>query len=358
MIRTAAILVLLFVVRPAFACELCDGPGSSFVGLQEHVAAWPQVAIGEPAGQTEKGHTVFRITSVVKGGVAAGDLITSRGVFAVLPGKAWLLLGPKGSLEGWRVLMIRPAAMEFVRAVPQLPPGDQPKKRLRALVPWLTHADPMVAASARKEFAQAPFSVLREAASAIEPADLIEVLANPRASPAARGALFLLLGVSGGANRHGLARWLREPRMQAAQGYDALIAVWLMRSGPEGLALVQGLVTDPQRDPATVGGAFVRALGFHARNKAGLKKAEVISALCRLLDVPAVIGATLDELTKLKAWSVLEQVRVAYKRHKETAPSVTGPVLRYLAAHPRKEAARLREQIEASLLDRPDSRDK
>lgn len=357
MMRIAAIFVLL-QLSSVFACELCDGPGSSFVGLQEHVAKWPQVAIGVPVGQTDKGHTEFRITRMVKGEAAVGDMIVPRGVFVVLPGKAWMLLGPKGSRAGWRVLMIRSAAIDFVQAVPQLPSQDKLEKRLCAMVPWLTHPDPMVAASARKEFAKAPFSALKEAAAAVKPADLVVVLGKPRVSPASRSSLFLLLGAAGGANSRRLARWLKEPRMQEAQGYDALIAAWLMHSGPEGLDLVERLLADPKRDAATIGGAFVRALGFHARNKAGLKKSEVISALCRLLDVPAVIGATLDELVKLKAWSVLEQVRVAYERHKETAPGVTRPVLRYLAAHPGKQAARLHEQIEAAFLTAADPRDK
>ena len=39
------VLVLFGLHAPrALACELCDGPGSAFVSLQQHVETWPEVA--------------------------------------------------------------------------------------------------------------------------------------------------------------------------------------------------------------------------------------------------------------------------------------------------------------------------
>ena len=94
-----------------------------------------------------------------------------------------------------------------------------------------------------------------------------------------------------------------------------------------------------------VGGAFVRALGFHARNEAGLERKAIVASLEALLAFPAFIGATIDELVKIEAWDALESVWAAYEAHHETAPWVTGSALRYLEANPTDEATRMHDRL-------------
>jgi hypothetical protein len=360
MVRNALALVLALLLGPGLlgsgpteACELCDGPGSSFVSLQNHISTWPLVALGEPVGRTREGRLQFKITRVLKGGrnLAIGARVAPRGASAVLPGHVWLLLGAKANFQLGTVLMLRPATLDFLLAAPRLPSTKEPAKRLRALLPWLRHADPMVAASARKEFAEAPFEAVRTVARYVVTDDLLATLAKPEAAATSRGALFLLVGLSGGpAERKRLGTWLQDPAMQRAPGFDALLAAWLMLTGPEGVIPIERILRDPKVEATIVGSAYVRALGFHARNTKVLRRPQVLGALHQLLNRPAFFGTTLSELVRLEAWGELEPVLAAYESQKAKAPWMVGPVLRYLAAHPSPEAKRAHDRIEQSLL--------
>ncbi|MDF1702455.1 MAG: hypothetical protein P1V36_14995, partial [Planctomycetota bacterium] len=256
------------------------------------------------------------------------------------------------NFQGGTVLMLRPATLTFLKAAPRLPPTDKPAARLRALVPWLRHADPMVSASARKEFADASYEAMKAAAREVRPDDLLRTLADPEAAPASRSPLFLLVGLSGGAaERKRLGTWMADPLVQRAPGYDALLAAWVTMTGPEGLATIEALFENPKLGRAIVGGAYVRALGFQARNERALTRPQVIAALHRLLAEPACFGVTLEELARLEAWGELDAVVAAYGRHRAKAPWTLGPVLRYLEAHPAARARTVRDRLQAELLE-------
>lgn len=337
---------------PVRACELCDAPGSDFVALQEHIATWPLVALGEPAGRTREGRVQFRVTRILKGNrnLQPGARVAPPGAAAVLPGRVWLLLGRKANFQGGAVLMLRAGTLAFLRAAPRLPPTDEPAARLRALVPWLKHEDPMVAASARKEFAAAPYAAVRAAAADVDPDALVATLADPRRAPSSRGPLFLLLARAGRpAVRKRLATWMRDPAVQAAPGYDALLAAWLVQTGPAGLAPIQALVDDPEVSAALVGGAFVRALGFLARNEDVLARSRVVASLTGLLTQRDLFGVVLEEFERLEAWDTLAAVMTAYEGHRAAAPWLGTPVLRYLEANPREAAKSAHERLAARL---------
>lgn len=357
------VLVLAFGATHARACELCDGPGSNFVALQEHIERWPLVALGEPRGRTREGRVQFEVTRILKGdaNLRPGAKVAPPGATAVLPGHVWLLLGRKANFQGGVVLMLRPATLAFVRAAPRLPPETKMAERLRALLPWLKHDDPMVSGSARKAFAAAPYSDVRAAARDVDPDDLVGTLADPTRSAGSRGPLFLLLARAGGkATRKRLATWMVDPVVQRAPGYDALLAAWLVQTGAPGIDPVLALLGQADVQVAVVGGALVRALGFLARNEDVLPKATIVAALERLLPTRTTFGVTLEELARLEAWDSTQAVLAAYARHKPEAPWTVGPVLRFLEAQPgeaaKQEHARLMAEL-AKPAPEPPARD-
>lgn len=81
-----------------------------------------------------------------------------------------------------------------------------------------------------------------------------------------------------------------------------------------------------------------------------LSRAEVLTALRGQLGGAPYFGATLSELVSLEAWGELASVLAAYERQKVEAPWLVGPVLRYLTAHPGKEAKHAHARIEAAQL--------
>lgn len=338
--------------QPAEACELCDGPGSDFVALQDHIERWPLVALGDPVGRTREGRMQFRITRILKGNqnLQVGAKVAPPGVTAALPGHVWLLLGRKAGFQGGAVLMLRPGTLAFLREAPRLPGREDAAGRLRALVPWLQHDDPMVRASARKEFADAPYAAVKVASKQVRPDDLVTTLADPTRAPGSRGAQFLLLGLTGGAaERKLMATWMQDPAVQRAAGYSALLAAWLTQTGSRGIPALFALLDREGVSQPVVGGAIVRALGFHARNETVLPKRIIVEALRRLLPSVAMFGVTLEELQRLDAWDELDLILEAYALHKQDAPWTVGPVLRYLEAHPAPRAKKVRERLMAEL---------
>ncbi|MDA1196246.1 MAG: hypothetical protein O2894_13835, partial [Planctomycetota bacterium] len=305
----------------------------------------------EPVGRTREGRVQFEITRILKGDktLVPGARVAPRGASAALPGHAWLLLGQKANFVGGTVLMLRPATLDFLLATPRLPPADKPAERLSVLVPWLKHPDPMVAASARKEFAEAPFAAVRAAAERVTPEDLVPTLADPASAASSRGALFLLLGLVGGADeRKLLSAWMRDTAMQRAAGFDALLAAWLFLTGPEGLIPIRALRAGSSTEAVIVGGAFVRTLLFHARNTEVLPRASVLAELTALMEDAAIYGVAVEALGRLEAWDRLPVVLAAYERLREQAPWTIGPTLRYLEAHPGEDAKAAHARLEAS----------
>ena len=353
--RLVAVLGLVLVAAaPASACELCDGPGSEFVSLQKHVETWPVVTLGKPVGRTPEGAVEVEVTEVLKGKahVAVGRRLVVEKTVAVLPGRIWLVLGTVADPASGEILMLRPTTLAFLRAIPSLPPADDVGPRLRAFVPWLTHEDPMVSASARKAFADAPYEAVEAAARDVSVDALVPVLANPRRSASSRGAMFLLLGLAGRrAERKLLAQWMADRTSQHAAGYDALLAAWIMQTGPRGLVAIERLLRDPRTETRIVGTAYVRALGFHGRNGAALTRERIRAALRTLLDQPSAYGPAVHELRKLEAWEDTEAVLAACERNRKFAPWVLGPTLSFLEAQDSDEARALHAELEASVLD-------
>jgi hypothetical protein len=297
------ILVLSFVVRPSEACELCDGPGSDFESLQERMEAAKAAALARPTGRTGVGQIRFTVTKVLKGErpFQVGDTVTPNGRYTIIPGRTWLLLASSDAARQALVVMLTPATLDFLEFVPTLPPKTKLAERLAALAPFLVHKDSMVAASARKAFAEAPYDAVHKAALRVDPDGLIETLSKPRTAPRSRGTLFLLVGLSGrAAHRKRLSTWMAEPSMQTAGGYDALLAAWLLMTGPDGLVRVREVRETEGADGKRIGRAFIRALRFHARNGEALTRAEAVRALEALQADPHLVRDAELALEKLE----------------------------------------------------------
>ena len=305
--RFLSLVFLVSLSAVAEPCELCDGPDSSFEALQERIASSESAALARPTGRTSVGQIRFRVTKILKPGRAlgVGDSVTPNGRYALVPGRVWLLLARTSVARQSTVVMLSRETLGFLDALVELPPKTQPAKRLAALAPYLMSADSMVAASVRKAFAQAPYAVLEKAAAQVRPDRILETLARPEVAVYSRGALFLLVGASGDkAHRKRLGTWVADARMQAAPGYDALLAAWLLLTGPDGIARIEAVlgakdVASGKGDRARVGAAFVRALGFHARNAKVLTRAQVKAFLKGLQADPLLAEDAERELETL-----------------------------------------------------------
>jgi len=340
--------------RPAPACDFCFGGGPKFRSLQTEVEESGSVVLGSLLRRVGRKDVIFRIDRVAKGGegLALGSEVRlDPGYALVHPGLTYLLLGEGPDLVGARVMVLEERSQSFLDVALKLPAREQSSERLRILTRYLADSDPFVAASARQEFADAPYAAVKALKPHLVADDLVRWLESPATPIPSRGVLLLMLGVSG-TKEHlpVLEHLLAMPAWQQKPSYDALIAAYLMLSGADGVARVQQVLDEVDADhrsrPVR---EFMRALRFHEREEKVLTDAQVVGALRDLLRYPKVAESTLFELTRHGDWASLERVMEMYEHHHAELPWLRRLVREYLTACPRPEA----KQHLARLSKRP-----
>ena len=336
--RLALVALLALTGSEAAACDFCTGGGRKFRSLQLEVESNATVALAHPIGRNR-----FKVEKVLHGRLAVGAEVVIEARLFFVPGATFLLLGEEA--EATRVIVLRGAAAAFVEKLTDLPVDRT--ARLQFFLPYLTDSDPYIAASARQEFADAPYAEVKKLKPHMTPETFLKALASRSTPRASRGILLLMVGVSGSTKHiEKLEPWLADETLQQKPDYDALIAAYLLLRGPDGLAKMREVVAAiDENSRARPAIAFMKALRFHEREEKVLARAQIIATLRWLLRYPAFADATLFELQRHEDWEALPLVIELYEKHAEAHPSITRPVQDYSRACPGKEAAEFMESI-------------
>ena len=335
MVRLA---LLVLVAQPALTCDFCSGGASGFVPLQQRVDQSGSVALASIARVRPGDVLEFRIEKVLKGakGIARGDRITLTTKTFPHPRFQFVLLGKGADFADAQVQLANNRVAAFVEDASKLPkPGT--RERLAKLVPYLADSDLLVAASARTEFAAAPYADVKALRPLLSADDLARWLREPGTPVASRGVLGLMLGIAGDREKHGpvMQTLVRRPAWQQKSGYDGLLAGYILMFGPIArdslMDLIEPTAAKGDTKPAI---AFLKALRFHAENEKVLKRELILGAIRRLVRYPKLADATLWELKRMKDWQNLERVLRLYAEHPETRAAV----IDYLRACPRERA--------------------
>ena len=353
-------LLVVLAATAAYACDLCSPPPPEFKTIQDELQAAATVVIADPAGEDMRGRTVFVIREVLRGGerlvpgesVALDEPVTQHG--------SYLLFGGGGALDARRPRRIDRDVVEFASLVarrPTLVPEEPAPwgRWLAQMVPHLTAANALIAASAGKEFADAPYAAIAAVRGRVDADSLLAALRSPETPARSRGALALLLGVCGSAaHADALALLLDDATQRAAEGHDALLAAYLMLRGPAGLPRLHELARE-RLDAGDVrtGLNVLAALRFHARNTDVLPRAAILAEVRGLLDVDALAPAAILELATLQDWESLGAVMAAYRRLRPKGPMVLGPAARYVHECPLPDAEAARAEVTGKRPETP-----
>ncbi|MHC4954946.1 MAG: hypothetical protein ACYTGZ_13755 [Planctomycetota bacterium] len=348
-----ALLASLPVVggRDAAACDFCAGPDSGFVPLQKKIDEHGSVALASIAKVRAGDALEFRVENVLKGaaGIAPGDRVKVTTKTFPNPRFKFVLLGKGKDFRDCTVLLANNRVAAFVLDASAFPkPGTGERlARLGRLVPYLADPDLLVAASARAEFAAAPYADVKALRSRLSADALLRWLQAPATPIASRGVLGLMLGIAGDRKKHAPAMeaLVRTAAWQKKRGYDGLLAGYILLRGdealPELLALVTAEAEKGHKEPAV---ALLKALRFHAESEKVLTRAQILAAMRPLVPIPMVADATLWELKRLKDWESLPAVLALYRKH----PKTRAAVIDYLRACPGAEAKRELARIQNS----------
>lgn len=349
----AAVVGLVLVGRPVWACPFCSATSQTFseelatmdVAVIAKLVKLPPVSdkVGE-----ELQKATFEVVEVLKGEahVRPRQKIETLYFGDGTVGRSFLVMGISPPDVMWSTpLPLTDRAVAYLKQVLRLP-KDNPQ-RLVFFLKHLEDADEMLARDAYDEFARAPYADVKAIKPHIDHDQIVAWIQNPEI-PASRRRLYLvMLGIVGGEKDLPLLETLLQSSdRKAKSGLDALIACYLTLKGEAGLPLIERLfLANTQADYADTYAAIM-ALRFHGTEGGVIDVKRLVKALHHMLDRPELADLVIPDLAKWEDWSVMERLFELYRTANEKNSWVRVPVINYLRACPLPRAKELLQECE------------
>ena len=328
------ILEVLLLSGLAWACPMCSPSSSTLTEQLEKATA---VVIAEPHKEKK-----LVVTRVLKGPVLSGKILLagrtqSKTVLHYTSGapEAVFWNGTPRNAEG--------ALAGFASGLMRLPSRESQAgvaKRLAFMVPYLEHADPLIAEAATDEFSRAELSQVHRFAPKLGRRKLVAWISD-RSIPQSRKAVyFVMLGQVGQPSDLPLLESkLARIRQGTGPGVAPLLACYLSLKGPAGLALVERDFLAPET-PHALQMTTLEALRFHADFDTNIPRAKILKTYEKLLDDPDRAGYILRDLALWRHWSIVPKLVPLYRSDKRKRSWMKASVLRFLLSCPTPAAKR------------------
>ncbi len=311
-VRRLCAALLAAAGAAASACPLCLGWGRP--SLVQQVAQAQQVVLARPAAAA--GH--YEVIAPIKGARPPGGVVEaaparSGPVTTEGSGRKPLVLMRDGDWPVWT--LVGSLGAEHAGALRKLAAGKPPAQREAAdwaarvvqVLPWLGHAEPLLAQTAYQEIASAPYPAMLAARPHLRVAKLRAWLADP-ALAACEPVVLLLLGIAGDA---GDAQRLERRLDAAAKAGDAtnlgpLIAADLQLRGPARMGWVEATyLRDAQRSSRELQAALL-ALSVQGHADAAIPRTRVIAAYRVFIQAnPPLAGLVATDLAAWQYWDAV-----------------------------------------------------
>lgn len=345
-VTTLAALVFLGT-SPLLACPFCSAVSQTFT---EEIGAMDVVVIADllkppPAAKAgdsnEVPKAVFRVNQVVKGEglVKAAQTIETIYFGDAEKGKSFLIMGVDPPKVMWSTpLLLSARGKEYVPKLLALPAKGA--ERLRFFQDYLEDDDEMLARDAYDEFAKAPYDAVKSLRDQMKHGQLVSWIRNTDV-PASRRRLYLtMLGVCGQPEDIAMLEdMLKSNDRKMKAGLDAMIGCYLTLRGPEGLPLVEKLFLKDKKAEYADTYAAIMALRFHGSETDVIPRERILKALQLMLERPQLADLVIPDLARWEDWSVMGQLVTLFKEADDKSSWVRVPVINYLRACPRPEAA-------------------
>ncbi len=364
-------LAAVAVSASAVACPFCSAVSLTFAQeiAQSQAAVIARLVEPPPAsslaptadGPLPKGK--FEVVEVLKGGDLVAEAGLTGGDAAPIEtimlderpvGTQFLLMGVEPPQLVWSSpVRVGDRAIDYLRKLGSLP--EKGPERLAFFQEHLEDEDETLARDAYDEFAIAPYADVKGLKDSMNPATLLAWIENPKVQANRRRLYATMLGVCGSeadADRIGTiltGTGLTPEQLEARSGLDALIACYVALKGPTALDLVDRLFLDRRdRDvPFTETYAAVMALRFLGEESDLVPRDRVLASLRLLLQEPKLADLVIADLARWQDWSVIDRLVTLFKEAQADNIFVREPIVNYLRACPRPEAAAAVAELEA-----------
>ena len=338
-----AVLLVIASAAASFGCEVCLDAARQLVTIGDQLDMADRVVLATPIAAGSD----FRITDVVKGNDALGDIIadsvTGIDVAARVGVDPWLLVGD-GNTARWISLgSIGAWHGDWLRQLVAFDRSDAGwRRRIAFVLPYLENPDPLVAEIAVGEVARAPYATLDVAKSRIDPKVIEGWLDNPKL--AMRSVPFaLLLGFAGGPTDAGrLEQRIDNAReSHSSTNLAALITADLQLRGPSRVDWVEEMyLADRERLMPEIEAALL-ALGVHGDTDGVVSRERVIQAYRVFMRKrPPMAGFVAHELAEWGYWDAVTEYAALLQSDAIKDPASEFAVGRYLQRAADAQAAK------------------
>ncbi len=350
--RIVCALALVILTDPfAAACSFCGGLASRQT-LREHFQRANYVAHGKLANPRfdpngGRGTTEFRVGKVLKPDPAVGNraVVVLPSYLPVIgdtpPDYLVFCSTAGGKLDPLHGVPATAAVTDYLLGAAKLDDKDA-VARLEYFFKHLDSADPTVAADAFLEFGKASDAEIVKARTALDPATLRKLLADPRTPVDRLGVFATLLGLCGdradAAMLAGLVAKQPTPE-RVRENLGGYLAALALLDSAKGWMAIETVLTDPKRpfDQRLTAIATVRY--FRATHEADAKP-HVLRCYRAILAAGDLADLAADDLRRWGWWDLTPEVLKPFDAPTHAAPVVRRAVVRYALQCPSVEARR------------------
>lgn len=286
---------------------------------------------GEPI---ERGRTTFDVVHVLKVESGASDpapTIERRLHFDAPPGTLYMLYAVDSELElSW--VTHEPIPEECAAYVLEVAALESTgSDRLRHLIPFMGHSDPVIAADVMREFGLANGDDVITVISDIDSDRLLALALDPNTDPNFVGIYCWMLGLTG-ATQHATA--LRELVMTQPEsiraGRDGEMVGYAMLAGLEGWELIEREKLLNSDAPFSETYAALRALRYLLTYPIDtLPRERLLESMRAMLDRPEIADLVVSDLARFEDWSVIDRLNEMYDAEGFQEPAIQRAIIRH-----------------------------
>lgn len=328
------------------ACPFCSAVSQT---LRQEMEAMEVVAIAKIVkGSETDSDAEFVIQTVLRGESLVKDQQTTRVNYfgKAAEGTQFLLMGVDPPDLLWSSpLPVSPIAVDYVKAITKLP--EDRVQRAEFYLQYLEHSDPLLARDAYDEFASTEYSDLKKLAPKLDREKLLGWIKDTSLPPDRKRLHLVLLGICGKPeDTKLLSEMLRSDDPNKKAGLDAMISCYITLLGEDGVQLIDELFLANKQSQYADTFSAIQALRFHETDGGVIGRERVVKSLRLILDRPELADLVIPDLARCEDWSSIDRLVELFKTADEKSSWVRVPVINYLRACPKPEAAAKLKELE------------
>ncbi len=289
----------------------------------------------------------FEIAQVLKGKkfVEAKMKFKTQLVGTYPVGQQFLVMGVDPPNVSWTTPMkASERVFKYLNDIQTLP--ESGPQRLKFFQDYFEDKESVLAFDAYDEFARAPYKDLLAMKDQMNRENLLGWIKDIETSISRRRLYFTMLGICGKAEDAVLLEeFIKSGNRKKQAGLDALIACYLTLKGEAGVDLIETTFLSDHKADYVDTLAAVSALRFHGTEIDIVPKERIVKAIRQLLDRPKYADMIIADLARWEDWSVMERLVKMFKEADDETNWLRVPVITYLRACPKQEAAGYIEEL-------------